>query len=427
MKDFTVEQLNEARNKVVDAIDNAVLVEHPDGSFVLTSDEGSVIGEGHFADSNDLAKHLFKVIGITESPLLDCGGQIILGSLSPILLNARETNVITVEGILPWRLSQETANSIVNALTIVWRGAIATIQQIATGSSNRLTIELAVDVLADQFRIVVSQMLILHYVEIERYQLQLADHAKEQKRSVASPIGVQPEGNWPRDEGQNVNDPKRKFLTERSPLDIPPRPNGPEHHRQMAIHRAMQGAGKDIDSAIDNLSERVEQLPNEGDLDKDPAVIALAVLSKHRAAERRRIVNRRINLGIFFFGLVTIVSLLVFFGRNMVTTGRNTIVFECSVPYGDDRLTAERFQSYSFKELFGFQQIDKASITEVTKLKLTGDDLIILGVDPKDNKPWRMDFAKGEFGNPPLKPTDLYWFVGGRGKASPVSYKAFCH
>lgn len=425
MTDITISQIDKFFMAAV--VEGAHLIETPEGGFDLTSNAESGIGRGNFASAMDLVAFLFGSVAYIESPLLFQNNLLSLGSCAPIVFSSPEDDNRVLNANFPWTITQETAQTIKTALHTVWHADVVAFN----GDATKLRIALNKEdkIGADLFRIVVSQMLILHYVETERYQFQLADQAEEQKRNGGAPIGVQPEGNWPRDEGANVNHPAmRRFLTDDNhPLNIPPRPGSPEMNRQMSIHRAMQNAGADIDVAIEHLSERVEQLDDSQDLSNDPGIICLAVLRKTRAAERKRVIQRRINLGIAFCMLVTIVALTIFFGRMMVTSGRNTIISECSVPYGEDRLTAERFQSYSYKELFGFQQIDKSSITEVTKLKLTGDDIIILGVDPKDNKPWRMDFAKGEFGNPILKPTDLYWFVGGRGKASPVAYKAFCH
>lgn len=425
MKDFTVEQLNKFYVAVV--VDHAKLSELPHGDFVLTSATGSIIGEGTFHTGLELATHLlYRATGETNVPLLTKHTSLALGQISVVMLRTEENLPRVIHVRLPWAINKATEILILEALDKVWRPDSLAFN----GNESPMVQSRSLKILLpegdkhgiDFFRTVVTQILVMHYVELERNNVP-GDHDDD------LPVGVQPEGNWPRDEGANVNHPAmRRFLTDDNhPLGIPPRPGSPEMIRQMSIYRAMQGAGADIDTAIEHLSERVEQLDGTQDLSNDPGIIALAVLSKTRAAERRRVVQRRINLGVVFCSLVAIIALTIYFGRMMVTSGRNTIISECTVPYGDDRLTAERFQSYSYKELFGFQQIDKTSITEVTKLKLTGDDIIILGIDPKNNKPWRMDFTKGEFGNPILKPTGLYWFVGGRGKASPIAYKAFCH
>ena len=95
------------------------------------------------------------------------------------------------------------------------------------------------------------------------------------------------------------------------------------------------------------------------------------------------------------------------------------------MPYGSDRLTGKRYVTSEYRSLFGVRLSFDSNIKDVTKLDLPNDNIILLGINPKNNKPWRMNFGKGEQGAQPLQPTEQYWFVGNKDAAT-VSYSNFC-
>lgn len=221
-----------------------------------------------------------------------------------------------------------------------------------------------------------------------------------------------------------------RFLSGRDPLRIPPRPGSDALKHQVAVKGAVsKNRNADIGSVIQDLEKHIEERTpgeiNEEALANDTAIKALAALRQTQINNHKRIVKAR-WWRFLIVALLVLAGWLVYqYNEYLFDRGYTTAVLDCSVPYGNDRLTGHRYVTSEYRSLFGVRLSFDSDIKDVTKLNLPNDTITLLGVNPKNNKWWRMNFGKGEQGAQPMKPTDQYWFVGPKDTAT-VSYSAFC-
>jgi hypothetical protein len=221
-----------------------------------------------------------------------------------------------------------------------------------------------------------------------------------------------------------------RFLSNRNPLRPPPRPGSAEQKRQSAVWGAVnQNFNNNLDGAIYELERQIEERPLENipkdELANDPAIKALGALRYTKAAARKRVIKTRLWRFFIVALLIAIGGAIYQYNEYLFDRGYATSVLDCSVPYGSDRLTGKRYVTSEYRSLFGVRLSFDSNIKDVTKLDLPNDNIILLGINPKNNKPWRMNFGKGEQGAQPLQPTEQYWFVGNKDAAT-VSYSNFC-
>lgn len=241
--------------------------------------------------------------------------------------------------------------------------------------------------------------------------------------------GVQPDGGWPRDTQAPRHYPKQNFLTG-DRLQAPPPLGSDELERQREIRTAL-GRAKNgsLPMLTQMLKSHVENLDlSPGQAERDPGIMALGALARVQEENQRKKTKRLIFWSVFILLLAAIgLGGYTWVAANIVK-GHYTVPYECKVPFGDTELTGHRYRTYGYQELFGYRLTGADSIvSERTEVKLPGENLTILGFNGTKGKWWRMNYAKGEFGNSILKPTDKYWFVGDKKKTALVTYDAFCN
>lgn len=223
--------------------------------------------------------------------------------------------------------------------------------------------------------------------------------------------------------------PHQNFLTD--PLPIPPRPGSHENDRQLAIRGALgtHQAHISVEKAIRSLGGHIEGLDlTQGEALKNPAIMALAALKRVKDQNKRRKI-RRITSWIVGLALLAGAGYgaTEYVKKNVVSSHYTTIT-ECKVPFGDDELEGKRLRTYTYKSLLGYRFGSNNDISvERVEVKLPGSELTILGRDDEKAKPWRMTYAKGDYGTAILKPSAQYWFVGSNDRTTLVNNTDFCH
>lgn len=241
--------------------------------------------------------------------------------------------------------------------------------------------------------------------------------------------------------GYNMAEPLKKSIKNffrREPLEIPPRPDSKRYKDSSAARGALSSLGAvDVERTIQDLEEDVSsRISNnqidKSDLENDKALRALAALNKAQTAlnevqagNRKRVIKTRVFMLLLLVALAVAGWLAYKYEYAIFNRGYTTNVVDCSVPFGEDRLTGKRYITNEYRSLFGIRVLLEGNVKDVTKLDLPGDQITLLGINPKNGKWWRKNFTKGDMGAEPLKPTDQYWFVGPKNTAT-VSYKNFC-
>ena len=217
------------------------------------------------------------------------------------------------------------------------------------------------------------------------------------------------------------------FLTD--PMNIPPRRGSNEEQRRKNIHAALQTADMSVPELVKTLKRHAEQLdPTTEEARTDVGILCLGVLGRAQAKIKKR-KQRRITLGIAFAALLVAAGFTgtEFVKQNLVSSNYTTIN-ECKVPFGDTELEAKRFRTYTYKSLLGYRFGGNNDVSvERMEVKLPGSDITILGRDLNKDKPWRLTYAKGEYGTALLKPSEQYWFVGNGDRTTLVNNAEFCH
>ena len=218
------------------------------------------------------------------------------------------------------------------------------------------------------------------------------------------------------------------FLTD--PMNIPPRRGSNEDKRRGNIRAALAGvADMTVPQLVDTLKRHAEQLdPTAEGAREDVGILCLGVLGRTQAKIKKR-KQRRIALGVAFAALLVAAGFAgtEFVKKNLVSSNYTTIN-ECKVPFGDTELEGKRFRTYTYKSLLGYRFGSNNDISvERLEVKLPGSDITILGRDDDKAKPWRLTYAKGEYGTAILKPSAQYWFVGNGDRTTLVNNNEFCH
>lgn len=218
------------------------------------------------------------------------------------------------------------------------------------------------------------------------------------------------------------------FLTD--PMNIPPRRGSNEDRRRGNIRAALTSAADmTVPELVNALKRHAEQLdPTAEGAREDAGILALAVLQKNETKRKKR-KARRITLGVAVAALLVAVGFTgtEFVKKNLVSSNYTTIN-ECKVPFGDTELEGKRFRTYTYKSLLGYRFGGNDDISvERLEVKLPGSDITILGRDLDKDKPWRLTYAKGEYGTALLKPSEQYWFVGNGDRTTLVNNTEFCH
>lgn len=218
------------------------------------------------------------------------------------------------------------------------------------------------------------------------------------------------------------------FLTD--PMNIPPRRGSNEDKRRGNIRAALAGvADMTVPQLVDTLKRHAEQLdPTAEGAREDVGILCLGVLGRTQAKIKKR-KQRRITLGVAFAALLVVAGFAgtEFVKKNLVSSNYTTIN-ECKVPFGDTELEGKRFRTYTYKSLLGYRFGSNNDISvERLEVKLPGSDITILGRDDDKAKPWRLTYAKGEYGTAILKPSAQYWFVGNGDRTTLVNNNEFCH
>lgn len=141
---------------------------------------------------------------------------------------------------------------------------------------------------------------------------------------------------------------------------------------------------------------------------------------------RRKRIKFWLGWFVFFLLLAAIAGGIWKILPEYVVSGRYTVTAECKADFGKGEITGTRTFSYQYKSLFGYHLVDESSAIERTVINVTGDKMIVLGLDNETKKTWRQNIGLGERGIAILKHADLYWFVGDKDMAT-VPYTTFCH
>ena len=218
------------------------------------------------------------------------------------------------------------------------------------------------------------------------------------------------------------------FLTD--PLAIPPRRGSNEDKRRGNIRAALTSAADmTVPELVDTLKRHAEQLdPTAEGAREDVGILCLSVLGRNQAKIKKR-KQRRVTLGVAFAALLVAAGFAGtnFVKKNLVSSNYTTIN-ECKVPFGDTELEGKRFRTYTYKSLLGYRFGGNNDVSvERLEVKLPGSDITILGRDDDKAKPWRLSYAKGEYGTAILKPSEQYWFVGNGDRTTLVNNSEFCH
>lgn len=214
-------------------------------------------------------------------------------------------------------------------------------------------------------------------------------------------------------------------------LSAPPRSGSDEMNRQLAIKHAIDHHSSEttVDDALVSLGRHVEELDlTEHQARGDVTIKALGALARVKRENAKR-KNRKWAFGMACVSLLAAIGFVATtYAQQNVVTSNYTTVTECKIPFGDQPLEGKRFRTYKYKSLLGYRFGGNDDITtERTEVKLPGSGLTILGRDDERTKPWRMSYAKGDYGTAILKKSDLYWFVGSNDVTTLVNDNEFCH
>lgn len=214
-------------------------------------------------------------------------------------------------------------------------------------------------------------------------------------------------------------------------LNTPPRSGSDEMNRQLAIKHAIDHHSSEttVDDALRTLKRHVEELDlTEHQARGDVTIKALGALARVKQENAKR-KTRKWALGMACVSLLAAIGFVATtYAQQNIVTSNYTTVTECKIPFGDQPLEGKRFRTYKYKSLLGYRFGGNDDITtERTEVKLPGSGLTILGRDDEKTKPWRMSYAKGDYGTAILKKSDLYWFVGSNDTTTLVNDNEFCH
>jgi hypothetical protein len=177
-------------------------------------------------------------------------------------------------------------------------------------------------------------------------------------------------------------------------------------------------------SAEQNKDELNDLIPVDARI--DPGIAARdKMVQKHNdvlASARKFMI--RFYLLVVTVGII-ILSAIGWAGWDSRKTGYLSYPQDCRVNKNDVIVNGTRTFGMPYTDFYGaYRHIDKQQSTEKTTIKLTGDNIEVIGL-MKDGSWWWKNASKGEFGNLPIEHADQYVVMVGN-KRTVFTDREFC-